>query len=401
MTWTTPADVRAQVQRLWERGLLASSVIDGAALFPRRLILRAPASTDLAERFGDVRVWIAELCRTAHCRVVMREVRHRVIGSNSVPDEIWVDTLEDALLMIGKRQSAATLRTLADETRNRQPALLPWLAKRALQALELAAVWSRLLDVVGWMQSHPRPGIYLREVDLPGIHSKFIEGQRGVLTEMLDLVLPPDAIDAGATGSGQFCKRYGFRDKPLRIRFRVLDPSLVLLSAGSDQDVTLNAQAFNRLDTGVRRVFITENETNFLAFPAVTAGMVVFGAGYGFEMLANAAWLRQCVVYYWGDIDTHGFAILDQLRAHHPHVQSLLMDRATWMDHQPLWIAEPKPERRDLLRLTPDERALFDDLRDNRMGRQIRLEQERVRFGCLLNALARIQAVEIEARQLP
>ena len=33
----------------------------------------------------------------------------------------------------------------------------------------------RLLDVVTWLRAHPRPGIYLRQVDLPGIHSKFIE----------------------------------------------------------------------------------------------------------------------------------------------------------------------------------------------------------------------------------
>ena len=387
MTWTTPADVRAQVQRLWDRGLLASSMIDGTELFPRRLTLKAPTSADLAERFKEVQTWIAELCRVDHCRVVMRDVRHRVIGSNSVPDEIWVDTLDDALAMIGKRQSAKTLCVLTDVTLNRQPALLPWLARHALQALELAEDWPRLLDVVGWVQAHPRPGIYLRGVDLPSVHSKFIETHRSVLSEMLDLTLPPAAIDAEATGAGQFCRRYGFRDKPLRIRFRVLDPSLVLLPAGCDQDVTLNAEAFNQLEAGVSRVFITENETNFLAFPGVHGGMVLFGAGYGFEMLINTAWLRRCIVYYWGDIDTHGFAILDQLRAHHPHVQSLLMDRETFMEHRSLWGAEPKPERRDLPRLTADEQALFDDLRDNRIGQQVRLEQERISFSWLQNAL--------------
>ena len=63
-----------------------------------------------------------------------------------------------------------------------------------------------------------------------------------------------------------------------------------------------------------RRVFITENETNFLAFPPAADAMVVFGAGYGWEALARASWLHRCQLHYWGDIDTHGFAILDQLR---------------------------------------------------------------------------------------
>ncbi len=41
--------------------------------------------------------------------------------------------------------------------------------------------------------------------------------------------------------------------------------------------------------------------------------MVLFGSGYGFEFLSNVLWLAKLNIYYWGDIDTHGFAILNQL----------------------------------------------------------------------------------------
>ncbi len=37
------------------------------------------------------------------------------------------------------------------------------------------------------------------------------------------------------------------------------------------------------------------------------------------EPLAEASWLKERDLFYWGDIDTHGFAILDQLRGHFPH----------------------------------------------------------------------------------
>lgn len=104
-------------------------------------------------------------------------------------------------------------------------------------------------------------------------------------------------------------------------------------------------------------------------------------------MLANAEWIRECEIYYWGDIDTHGFAILNQLRARFPDAHSLLMDRETLMAHQSLWTREPSPERRDLARLTSAEGALYDDLRDNRLGAGVRLEQERIAFGGLRSAL--------------
>jgi hypothetical protein len=157
-------------------------------------------------------------------------------------------------------------------------------------------------------------------------------------------------------------------------------------------DVTLDADGFARLDLPARRVFITENEANFLAFPAVEDAIVIFGTGYGWDALAEARWLARCTSYYWGDIDTHGFAILDQLRGRLGQVSSFLMDRATLMAHEVHWGEEPAPVTRDLSRLTPGELALYDDLRDNRIRRNLRLEQERVGFGWLMDALARIAA---------
>ena len=142
----------------------------------------------------------------------------------------------------------------------------------------------------------------------------------------------------------------------------------------------------------MQRVFITENEVNFLAFPAQSASLVIFGAGYGFDALAPVRWLHACRLHYWGDIDTHGFAILDQLRALFPQVQSLLMDQATLLAHPGQWGEEPQPTQRELTRLTEAEAALYGDLCRHRWGQRVRLEQERVAFGCLAQALAGLDA---------
>jgi hypothetical protein len=250
--------------------------------------------------------------------------------------------------------------------------------------------------------------VYSRQVDLPGVDSKFIEAHRGVLSALLDLALPPHAIDTTASGAQQFGRRYGFRDKPLRIRLRWLGDGAVLLPAAgeTEQDVSVTQAAFERLKLPVRRVFITENEVNFLAFPAMADSLLVFGAGYGFDALAGAPWLHTCLVYYWGDIDTHGFAILDQLRAHVPHVQSLLMDRETLMAHPSQWGTEPVPVVRDLPRLNGKEHALFDDLRFRRLnaapdGTAVRLEQERIGFGWVERALAALPPLDGVAGDAP
>ena len=402
MTWTTPADLRAQVQKLWDKGDLLRPLVQGDAMPAKRLRLVGPTSSELTERFDAVRAWMADLrqvTRTpgsaapkAGYRITLREFRHRVLGHSAVPDEVWLDTLEDAWALIGKAKDARRFNVLLQLTREQYPALLsalsPWLEKRPLTALALADEWARLLAVVVWLQSHPRPGLYLRQVDLGGVDSKFFEAHRGVLAELLDLSLPAESIDPSASGLSGFCRRYGFKDKPLRIRFRVLDPAVSLLPQAVAQDITLTQADFEALNPPVRDVFITENEVNFLAFPPIAHSLVIFGAGYGFEVLAAAPWLQNCRIHYWGDLDTHGFAILDQLRAHLPQTQSLLMDHATLMAHAAQWGTEPQPVLRDLPRLTAVENAVYNQLRDNRLGSKLRLEQERIGFGWLQQALA-------------
>ncbi len=386
MTWTTPADLRAQVQKLWDKGLLLQPTDRTSQLFPLRLRFTAPSTTELTARFDEVRGWMTALTAgTQRLRVVQRQWRHAILGNNSVPSEAWLDSPADALALIGKQQEAQRFAALVAFAQDQQPNLLPWLARRPLQALALADAWARLLSVVAWLQAHPRPGIYLRQVDVAGVDSKFIELHRSVLAELFDLALPPEAIDPTATGASRFCQRYGFLDKPLRIRFRWLDT----LDARYGRDIAITQTTFEQLDPSVHHVFITENEINFLAFPPSTNAMVVFGGGFGgLDRLRAAHWLNQRQLYYWGDIDTHGFAMLDQLRAYFPQVQSLLMDERTLVGHADHWGHEGVAQQRDLPRLTADERAVYDSLRDNRIRAGLRLEQERIGFGWVCQALA-------------
>jgi len=396
MKWTTPAELKTQVQKLWDRGLLLADICEtgagGESLFPRRLTLKGPDSRELSERFPEVRDWIAKLSAAAgFYRIEWRSVNHRVLGNNEIPAAIWIDQLSDALGLIGKRRAAEQFAALVELTREKQPELLPWLTKRPLRALELAADWPRLLEIVAWCFTHPRPAIYLRQIDLPGVHSKLIEGHRGVLAELLDLVLPEDRIDSTHSGIGGFCRRYGFLDKPARVRFRVLDPNVRLLPDAAEQDITLTQTTFAALDPPVAKVFITENEINFLAFPEVPEALVIFGAGYGFDNLAAAPWLHQKNIYYWGDIDTHGFAILNQLRGLFPHAASFLMDQQTLLAHRSLWGVEGQPETGTLARLNAEESILYDQLRQNYWGERVRLEQERIRFDLLLDVLHQLR----------
>ncbi len=343
-------------------------------------------SPELGTRYEEVRAWASVLRTVTQARLETREVNHRQLGANSIPVAVWFDTVDAAAAVIGKTRDLARFRALVELTAATYPELVPLLARRPMDALVEAEVWPRLLAVAAWVRDHPRPGIYVRQVDVAGVHTKLIEQHLRTLAAMLDIVLPETAVDHHA-GPADFARRYGFRVRPRMVRFRYLDPRLSLRPADVDRHYTLTAADFGQVDPPAR-VFMTENEINFLAFPDVAGSMVVFGAGSGLEHLSAVPWLAGVPVHYWGDIDTHGLAILDQLRAVVPHATSLMMDSETLLAHRDYWGVEDKPTRRDLHLLTAAELALYDDLRDNRLQPNLRLEQERIRFGWVRAAVA-------------
>ena len=58
--------------------------------------------------------------------------------------------------------------------------------------------------------------------------------------------------------------------------------------------------------------------------------------------------------------------------------------------HTALLGTEDRPQSAHLSRLTPDERALYDDLRYNRLREGLRLEQEHIGFGWVRSRLAQL-----------
>ncbi len=397
MNWTSVKELRQQVLKLWDKGhLLAAMVDNDTDFFPRRLLLKTPPSKVLSEQYAEVRQWIAALQSAKGFRLEMQTVRHPILGENRIPKAIWLDSLEDAVIIIGKQQETKQFAELIALTESAHPALLPWLQSYPLKALALADDWLKLLAVIDWLKAHPQPGIYLRQADIAGVDTKFIERHRGVLIALLDLSLPKNSFDPTINGVSRFEARYGFLHKPVKVRFRILDKSIRLIP-GDSQDITLTKTGFAALEqdksfiSKIDTVFITENEINFLAFPIVDNSLVLFGAGYGFDALSDTKWLAEKQVYYWGDIDTHGFAILNQLRTYLPETKSLLMDKETLLQHQTFWEQENQPESKDLAHLTPVEQQLYNELRDNRIAQHLRLEQEKIGFNWVLQRLEPIR----------
>lgn len=377
--WTRPAEVRGWLGKKWQSGALLTAFAEEKDWEPLGVPLHGPVAAEIGGRLAEAQEWAAEWGRAGRgpLRVEYKKVGGRQVGANMIPCRAWIDDYDHAWELLGVRAEVRRFSSLAVATAESCPRLVPWLTGRPVQLLRLADQWDKLLATVRWIDERQSPGMYLRQVDVPGVDTKFIERHRGVLTELLDLQLSPDRIDADAT---DFARRYQFRRKPRYVRFRA--PASLGFS-----ELTVRADEFATPPPGASRAYVVENEITYLAFPLPGDAIVIFGGGYAVDALEPLGWLTDLALVYWGDIDTHGFAILNRLRHKFGHARSMLMDRATLLAHRGQWVTEPRPTAASLDLLDAEEAELYRDLLDGTLGPSVRLEQERIAFAAIERAL--------------
>jgi hypothetical protein len=299
-----------------------------------------------------------------------------------VPARAWLDTPDQLWALLGVTPRVKRFIELVDGTRRDAPALVPYMAARPTKVLTHEAVWPMLVQTVRWIAEHATSNMYLRQVDVPGIDTKFIEQHRALLADLLDHHLPDERVDRSAPAS-DFVGRYQFRRKPYYVRLRYLD----VRATEPFTEIAVRIDELARHPPVASTVYVIENEITYLAFPPVADAAAILGGGYAVPTLQPLTWLASRRLVYWGDIDTHGFAILNRLRQVFPDTESMLMNRATLLAHDGQWVREPTPTDVPLPLLDPSEAALYRDLVEDAFGPAVRLEQERVRFSALTAAV--------------
>ncbi len=378
--WTALPEVRAKLLTRWTSGDLLREALVPGVLFPMRISLKYPQGQSLVDDFTSAQSWVKTLssaAEKAQLPLEWMDINHRQLGRNQLPVALLFDSLETVLSWLGCWKDTQLFIKCSQTLLRAHPSLMPWVIKCPHQLLQLSEQLPLLMVVLAWRQQHPAPGIYLRQLSLPGVDTKFIERHQKILAAWFELTLATVEINSTSTS---FAMRYGFKSKPTSVRFRLLDERLFIHGLS---DLSIPETDFCRLELGVDTVFIVENDINALAFPAFPRAMVLFGRGYGFDSLLQANWLKNKRLFYWGDIDTHGFAILSQFRSHFSQTKSLLMDTNTLLTHQAHWSTEAKPSRAELIHLSADERALYVHLQANKFGDNVRLEQEYILFDAL------------------
>jgi hypothetical protein len=376
-----PSAVVPRLRRYWRQrkgDWLDAQARDDGGQWPLAILLHPPTEREAGRSIETVRIWIESWQRwQGRGEVLWIERAWADLGRQRLPERLLLHAPADIAdwLEEGERWCRALERR--DLLRARFPTLsgrlgrhFDWLADAS--ELELG----RLIQVLSALTSERYLGFYLRQLPIAGIDSKWIGANRARVTELLRPLLFPG--EGEADGAGDLWSIAGLRREPRLLRLRLLDQRL-RRRVGGLADISAPADELAALRLTPERVFIVENIQTGLAFTDYPAGTVIFGLGYAVDCLGQIPWLRDADCRYWGDLDTHGLAILDRLRVYIPPVRSLLMDEPTLLDHRELWSREDKAVRDlELPRLDEAERSVYTGLAGDRWGSAVRLEQERI-----------------------
>nr|WP_314543525.1 DUF3322 domain-containing protein [uncultured Massilia sp.] len=372
-----PSEVRELLRRRFDsRHRDWLSAPGATAEWPWDIPLGLPTEQSASARLDAVAAWAAAWRSwQGEGDLTWTERRWRTLGTQRLPQMLRLD---------GPRQVAAWLGELERWDRASQRLAVlggrwPMLVQRLGRLFGVLADYSqddfdRLVATLAWLERHPDSGLYLRQLPIPGLDTKWIESRKAVLAELFCCITgrPGETMDFHA-----LC---GLRRAPMLVRMRILDPALRARTGGIG-DLAATVDDLAQLDIHPTTVLIIENLQTGLALGDIPGAVAFMALGYGATVLAQLPWVHNTDCLYWGDIDTHGFAILHQVRSCLPALRSLLMEERTLLSHRAFWTHEASQHAGlELPYLYPHELAIYQALKLNTFGQAVRLEQERIEW---------------------
>jgi len=308
-----------------------------------------------------------------------RTVNTKQHSVQDVIEEISFETEIDFLKFIRKESEVATFKRWVNQILNQFQELNEWIKNYPLKVVQFTDRWQELLSVCAYFKQNTKPNLYIRELPIK-VHTKFIENNKGILLELLNVILPSESINHEFTTAKDFEKRFGLKFNQGQIRIRVLDKSISDKYLSGLTDIAVTEEEFCSFQIPCEKVFILENKTNFsnlmnfLTLPQMENTIGIFGSGFKVGNLKTALWVADKEIFYWGDIDTHGLQILSQIRGYFKQAKSIMMDFDTLNTFKDDWSKGEPTTTYTLPNLTSEEQELFAFVK----AEDIRLEQEKI-----------------------
>lgn len=306
------------------------------------------------------------------------------MGHQQIPTNFRLASPEQVAMLVGEGTRWSNACERYERLVTKWPALTSVLP-RCFDVLADYGVddFERLCSLISWLEQNPKSDFYIRQLPIEGLDTKWIERRKGVVTDLVRAM-------RSASPESDFFAVCGLRHPRHRIRVRLLCPAL-RQNVGGLEDIEAPLQEIAALPISPASVVIVENLETGLALPDLPGVVAFMKLGNAVSLLNGIPWMADLNAIYWGDIDTHGYAILERARHILPRLKSILMDEETLLKHRSLCVEEPiQNGPTELPLLTDHERAVYEGLRSQTWGRNLRLEQERIPWVDSLRALGNV-----------
>ena len=197
MSFGSIKQIKLRLSGQWEKGRFFKAIALGESLFPLEAAIKGPTAAEMVNDFDAVRTWIRDIqtgCEKSGLQLVWKEINHRQLGRNSIPWKIIFYDIAELAGFLGKKADLRSFEKGLSILGNTFPDLFAWAALYPFELIKNVPDIERLISIIIWRLENPQPGIYLRQLSLPGVDTKFIETHRALLGRWLNILLNIDQI---------------------------------------------------------------------------------------------------------------------------------------------------------------------------------------------------------------
>jgi hypothetical protein len=371
----SPQEIKAQALKWWK--LFLQSHLRNEPFFPKTIErIGKITSSSIREKITELQIEVEELYKNSKDKlgygytVNKGDVNFRRTGSHTLPQSVTFETVDDYIEFIGKKKEWKSFQTNSAFILQQIPQLNEWVINNPVSVIENDTNWADILKVCKYFLTTPKPELYIRQLPID-LHTKFIEQNEALIKSLLDCLIPNYIKDATEK---QLIKRFHLLYDEPTIRIRLLDNRLKIENLS---DLRIPLSDFENISIQCQNILLTENKMNFLALPQLPSSIAIWsGGGFMVSHLKNIHWLKNKNIFYWGDLDAHGYLMLHQMRSYFPQTTSVMMDSITFeLFKKDGLVKGEKINAENLNLLTSDEKKMFDYFKLN----NLRFEQEKIR----------------------
>lgn len=156
--------------------------------FPLQVNLKKISGRELTDNFSVYRKSVEEMamdCQSLGIEVLFSAFQHRTLGPQSLPRELIFKSREIYLRFIAKETEFAIFLESSQVALTVLPALRKFFIQNPFKLLSYSGDWLRLTRVCEFLLKYPNSGLYLRQIEIPQVDTKFIETHKKILTELI------------------------------------------------------------------------------------------------------------------------------------------------------------------------------------------------------------------------